>query len=117
MLRWQRQRTCGSEFGRGVEDATDDEGEDKVSEAIAIRAKDTVEADLAYRAERGGDVAVRQAAYDGEGFRLGGDDRAALEDAAQTLDVGCRPVGKIAQCALTNLAAFAVALAQKDRRG
>ena len=79
-------------------------------------AEDTVEADVARGAERSGDVAVRQAADDGEGVTLGGNDRAAFEDAAQTFDVSCGPVGQIAQCALTHLAAFAVALAQQDRR-
>ena len=78
-------------------------------------AKDTVEADFAGGAERSGDVAVWQAADDGEGVTLGGDDGAAFEDAAQAFDVGRGPVGQIAQCALTNLAAFAVALAQEDR--
>ena len=68
-------------------------------------------------------MAVWQAADDGEGVTLGGDDGAAprisqgqaLEHAAQAFNVGRGPVGKIAQCAFTNLAAFAVALAQEDR--
>ena len=47
--------------------------------------------------------------------RFGGNDRATFQHTTQTLDVGCGPVGKIAQCALTHLAAFAVALAQQDR--
>ena len=65
----------------------------------------------------GGNVAVWQAADDGEGVTLGGDDRAALRHTAQTFDVGYGPVGQVAQSALTDLAAFAVALAQEDRRG
>ena len=112
-----RSRTGGGELGCRVEDATDQEGEDKIAAAIAAGAKNTVEADVARGAESGHDMAVRQAADDGEGITLGGNDRAAFEDAAQTLDVGCGPVGKIAQCALTHLAAFAVALAQQDRGG
>ena len=111
-----RQRTGGGEFGCRVEDPTDEEGEDEIAATIAAGAEDTVEADLAGGAERGGDVAVRQAADDGEGVTLGGDDGAALEHAAQAFNVGRGPVGQIAQCALTNLAAFAVALAQEDRR-
>jgi hypothetical protein len=113
----RRQRTGGGELGRRVEDATDEEGEDKVSATIVIRAKDTIEADLARDTKRGSDMTVWQAADHGEGVTLGGDDRAAFEDAAQTLDVGCGPIGQIAQSALTDLAAFAVALAQKDRGG
>ncbi len=60
-------------------------------------------------------MAVWQAADDGAGVTLDGDDRAALEHAAQAFNVGRGPVGKIAQRAFANLAAFAVALAQEDR--
>ncbi len=112
-----RQRTGGGELGYGVEDATDQQGEHKVAATIVTGAKDAVEADGARGTERGGNVAVWQAADDGEGLTLGGDDRAALQHTAQTFDVGYRPVGQVAQRALTDLAAFAVALAQQDRRG
>ncbi len=110
-----RQRTGGGELGCGIEDAADQQGEDQVAAAIVIRAEDAVETDVARGAERSGDVAVRQAADDGEGLTLGGDDRAALQHTAQTLDVGNGPVGEVAQRALTHLAAFAIALAQQDR--
>ena len=59
-------------------------------------------------------MAVRQAAGDGEGVVLGGDDGAALEHAAQAFDVGWGPVGEVAQRAFTDLAVLAVALAQED---
>jgi hypothetical protein len=88
----------------------------EIAATIAAGAEDTAEADLAGGAERGGDVAVWQAADNGEGVTLGGNDGAAFEHAAQAFNVGRGPVGKIAQCALTNLAAFPVALAQQDRR-
>ena len=110
----RRQRTCGREFGRGVDDPADEESEDKVATAIAVGAENTVEADIAHGAESGHDMAVWQAADHGEGFTLGGNDRAAFQHAAQAFDVGGGPVGKIAQGALTNLAAFAVALTQQD---
>jgi hypothetical protein len=42
----------------GIEDAADQKGEDKVAAAIVTRAKDAVEADMARRAERRGDMAV-----------------------------------------------------------
>ena len=41
-------------------------------------------------------------------------DGAALEHAAQALDVGRGPVGQVAQGALTDLALVAVALAQEN---
>jgi hypothetical protein len=62
-------------------------------------------------------VAVWQTADDGEGIALGGDDGAALQYTAQALDMSGGPVGKVAHCALTNLAALAVALAQENGRG
>ena len=98
----------------GIEDAADQQGQDEVAAAVAVGAEDAVEADLARRAEGGGDVAVRQAAGDGEGVLLGGDDGAALEHAAQAFDVSGRPVGEVAQRAFADLAVLAVALAQQD---
>jgi len=80
-----------------VDDPTDEQGKDEIATAIAVGAKDTVEADLAGGAECGGGVAVWQAADDGEGVTLDGDDSAALEHAAQPFNVGRGPVGKIAQ--------------------
>ena len=68
-------------------------------------------------AECGGDVAVRQGPCDGEGIVLGGDDGAALEHTAQAFDVRGRPIGEIAQGALTDLAVLSVALAQENGRG
>jgi len=57
---------------------------------------------------------MRQAADDGEGVALGGDDGAALEHAAQAFDVGGGPVRQVA---LTHLATLAIALAQEDGGG
>ena len=108
------QRTGGGELGGGIEDPADQQGEDEIAAAIAVGAEDTVKTDPAGGAESGGDVAVRQAAGDGEGVALGGDDGAAFEHAAQAFDVGGRPVGEIAEGALTDLAVLAVALAQQD---
>jgi hypothetical protein len=69
----------------------------------AVGTEDAIEADPAGGAQRRGDVTVRQAAGDGEGV-------------AQVFDMGGRPVGEIAQGALTDAAVLAVALAQQDRR-
>jgi hypothetical protein len=90
-------------LGCGFQDPADEQGKDEIAAAIAIGAEDPVEADPAGGAKRGGDVAVRQAAGDGEGIALGGDDGAAFQYAAQALDMGRGPVGEIAQCALTDL--------------
>ena len=54
---------------------------------------------------------------DGERVAVRGDDGAAFEHAAQALDVGRRPIREVAERALTDLAAFAIALAQENGRG
>src|SRR3954447_25914904 len=73
-----------------------------------------VEADFARGAQRSGDMAMRQAAGNGEGILPGGDDGAALEHIPQAFDVRGRPVGEVAQRALAHLALVAVALPQQD---
>ena len=100
--------------GNRIEDAADQHGQDEVAAAVAVGAEDAVEADRACGAEGGGDMAVRQAAGDGEGVVLGGDDGAALKHAAQAFDVRRGPAGEIAQGAFADFALVAKALAQKD---
>src|SRR4051794_7302805 len=112
--RGRRQRPGGGEFGDGIEDAPDQHGEDEVAAAVAVGAEDAVKADLARHAEGGGDMAVWQAAGDGDGVLLGWDDGAAFEHAAQAFDVSGGPAGEVAQRAFANLAALAIALAQQD---
>ena len=53
----------------------------------------------------------------GEGRAVRRDDCAALERAAQTLDMRLGPIGEVAERSLPHLAVFAIALAQKDGRG
>src|SRR5271163_2657733 len=113
----RRQRAGSGELGGGIEDPANQQRKDQITTTTAIGAEYTVEADLASRAKRGGGMAVRQAADDTEGVAFGGYHGAALEHTAQALDVGRGPVGEIAQRALTNLARFAVALAQQDGGG
>ncbi len=62
-------------------------------------------------------MAVGEAAGDGEGVMFGWDDGAALEHAAQALDVGRGPVGEVAEGAFADLAVLAKALAQEDGGG
>ncbi len=112
----RRQRAGGGELGCGIENAADQKAEHKVTATSTAGAEDTVEADLERGAERRGDVTVRQAADHGEGVTLSRNDRAASQCAAQALDVGDRPVREIAERALTNFTALAVALAQEDGR-
>ncbi|PPQ34108.1 hypothetical protein CCS01_12485 [Rhodopila globiformis] len=109
-----RQRPGRGELGDGIEDAADQHSQNEIAAAVAVGAEDALEANFTCRTQRSGDMAVRQAAGDGEGVVLGGDDGATLEHAAQALDMGGRPAGEVAQRAFTHLAARAVALAQQD---
>jgi hypothetical protein len=109
-----RQRPGGGGLRRGIEDAADEQGENKVAAAMAIRAKDTVQANPAGGAESGGDVPVGERADDSEGVALSRDDGAAFEHAAQAFDVRGGPAREVAQRAFTDFAAFAIALAQED---
>src|SRR5208282_438208 len=104
----------GGELRRWIKDASDDHGQHEVTAAVAFGAKDAGEADLVRRAEGGADVAVRQRAGDGEGLAIRRDNGAALEHAAQTLNMRLGPIGEVAEGALPYLAVFAVALAQQD---
>jgi hypothetical protein len=60
---------------------------------------------LAFRqpVEGGGDMAMRQGPVVGEGFVVGGDDDTALQDPAQALDLGLRPVGGVSQARFLTL--------------
>ena len=110
----RREGAGGGELGCGFEDAADQQREHDIAAAVAVGAEHPVEADPARGAEGRGDMAMRQGADDGEGVAPGGDDGAPFEHAAQLFYVGGGPVGEIAEGALTNLAALAIALAQQD---
>jgi hypothetical protein len=114
-----RQPAGGRQLGGRRQQAGDDHGDDQVPAAVAGRAEQAIEAEAAQHAEDGGDVVVRQGAADGQGFLAGWQGRAALEQAAQTLDQLGWPVGQVEQGALFDLAGLAVGLAQQDggRRG
>ena len=56
--RGRRQPTSGGELGCRIEDPGKQKGEHKVTTTVAVRTKDTIETELARRAEAGGDVTV-----------------------------------------------------------
>ena len=73
------ERTGGSELRGGIKDTADDQRKHEIAAAVAGRTKQVVEADPARTAEDGGDVAMRQRAFDADGFLRRRDDDAALE--------------------------------------
>ena len=59
-------------------------------------------------------MAVRQRPFDGDGVLAGRQHDAALEQRAQALDQGRRPIAEIEQGALLDLSVDAIAFAQQD---
>jgi hypothetical protein len=111
-----RECPCRGQLRDRIEDAADEHRQDKVAASIAVGAEDALEADLAGGRDGRCDVAVWQAADDGESIAPGGDDSAPFEHTAQAFDMGSGPVGEVAEGALTKLAVLAVSLAQEDGR-
>ena len=80
------------------------------------RVDELVEAQLAGRAQDGGDVAVRQAAGDLERLvQAGGGRRLALQHPGQRVDLGLGPGRQVGQGPVLDLAGLAVAFPQQDR--
>ena len=113
----RRQRPGGGKLGAGIEDAADDQGQDEVAAAVAVRAEQPIEADLARGAKRRVDMTMRQRADNGDGILVLGDNGAAFQQCLEAGDPLVRPVGEVQQGALLDLASLAVAFAQQDGRG
>src|ERR1700730_4894448 len=107
----------GGKLGPGIEDAADHQGQDEVAAAVAVRAEQPIEADLARGAEGRVDMTMRQRADDGNGILVLGNNGAAFEQGLEGADQLVRQVGEVHQRALLDLARLAVALAQQDGRG
>ena len=73
-----QEHASGGEPGVGVEHAGDEEGDGAVALRAAPRGEDPLETELAERAEHGSDMAVRTAAFDGEGV-VGGEESIASQ--------------------------------------
>src|ERR1700738_1258086 len=113
----RRQRPGGGKLGPGIEDAADYQGQDEVAAAVAVRAEQPIEADLARGGEGRVDMTMRQRADDGKGILVLGNNGAAFEQCLEAGDPLVRPVGEVQERALLDLASLAVALAQQDGRG
>src|SRR3984893_14237145 len=113
----RRQSPGGGKLGPGIEDAADHQGQDEVAAAVAVRAEQPIEADLASRAESRVDMTMRQRADDGNGIPVLGNDGASFEQCLEAGDPLVRPVGEVQQRALLDLASLAIALAQQKWPG
>jgi hypothetical protein len=113
---WLIQHSRRGQLGGGGDNPVHDHSQDKIARPVAFGTEDPVEAGVADRAQDGGDMAMGQRPRNGEGILAGRQRRSAFEDDAQSLHLFRRPAGKIEQGALFNLAAVAIALAQKHGR-
>ncbi len=108
----------GGEFGGGVEKAGHDHGQDEIPLAARALVNQGVELELAQRAENGGNMAVGAGASDFESIGPRGGGRSTLQDLAQSLDAIRRPVRKVGESAILDLAVEAKRLPEEDgRRG
>jgi hypothetical protein len=98
------ERLDGRQLGRRSDDPADDHRQNQIARPVGLavvpRPEQTVEADRAGPTQRGRDVAVRQRAPNRQGLLTGGNENAAFQDAAQSLDMLGRPVRQIEQRAL-----------------
>ena len=62
----RRERARRRELRAGIEDPADGEREDEIPAPVALRSDEPIEADLARRAERRGDMTVRQGTDDAD---------------------------------------------------
>ena len=75
------------------------------------------EAELFSEAEDGGDVAVGQGSPDGDGVIDAGEDGAALEDGAKSIDDVGRELGEVGDRLVAHACAFAPGLSQQRLGG
>src|SRR5207342_1581020 len=104
----------GGELGSRRDQPRHNHRDDEVAAAVAGRPKQTIETDVAQRAEHGRHMPVRQCAAHHDGLLIGRRDLSALEQRAQSFDNLGRPMGQVSDGALPDLAAVAITLPQQD---
>ena len=107
---------CGGEFGAGVDDAGDDEGDGEIAVPAGGAGDEGVEPESPEGSEDGGDVPVGEAAAAGEGF-VGGDEGFAFEDAAECFDGVIGEFGEVGEGSLFYFASVAEGLPEEDGGG
>jgi hypothetical protein len=108
--------TSGSQFGRGIDDAGNNHGDDEVAMAAGSRIEDGIEVQVAQATEDRSDMAVRQGASDAEGVwqRGGGDSQRAGQCQAEGVNLLRREVSDIGDGASLDFAIEAIGLAEED---
>ena len=106
----------GGELGSRRDQPRHNHRDDEVAAAVAGRPEQTIETDVAQRAEHGRHMPVRQRAAHHDGLLIGRRDLSPLEQRAQAFDNVGRPTGQVGDGALLDLAAVPIALPQQDGR-
>jgi hypothetical protein len=113
----RRQRLGGGQLGVRGQQPRHNHGQHQIAAAVASWPQHAVESDGAQRAERGGDMTVRQGPARGERRLARRHHNAALEHRPEPLDQRLWPVGQVAQGALFDPAVLAVGFAQQNGGG
>src|SRR5229473_1501217 len=103
----------GSEFGGRLEDAGDDHGDDQIALGARGAREDGFQKEAAEGAESGGNVAVRSRTENMESVG-GGDERFALEDTAEGVDLSGGPRGEVGEGTFDDLGPLAEALTEEN---
>ena len=106
------QAASGGELGAGVDDASDDHGDDQGAHAAGGARDEGMQAELLEGAEDGGDMAVGEAAPAGEGG-FGIDQGLALESSADEIDDVVWEMGDVAESFVLDLAVEAEGSAEE----
>jgi hypothetical protein len=105
----------GGEFGGGFQNAGHDHGHDQIEFAAGMLVDESVELQLVEGAEDRGHVAMRTGADDVESLRKRrADGSGAFQDAAESIDLGGRPMREVGEGAVADLAVETKGLAEED---
>jgi hypothetical protein len=105
----------GGKFGSWFENAGNDHGQDQITMMAGLFVDDGVEMQSMESAEDGGDMAVRAGADDVKGLgERSADGGGTLEDGAEGIDLGRRPMRKIGEGAVEDFAVLAEGFAEED---
>ena len=111
------QTASGGQFGAGVDDPSNDHGDDQIALAGGGTSDKGMEAEIPEGAEDGRDMAVRGAANDGQQVVGRAESETAVEEDTQALDDVRGTLGEVGDGTFLDFAVLAEGLTEEDGRG